>query len=358
MQESVERHGQTQGMHDRFVMLDPGDMRWQKLVGSDPESNIFHHPAWAQVLSECYGYPSFVFAELDENAELTAGIPVMLVDSWLTGRRWVSLPFTDHCAALRQGAATERHLVRALLHLARERHIPKVELRWLYEHDPLLQHTSLNVLHKVALCPDSQEVARHFSPSHRRNIATAQRRGVCIRRGETVEDLARFYLLHAETRRSQGVPVQPWRFFRLIEKWILRRGLGFVLLAFHGDQCLAGAVFMHWQKTLTYKYGASHTAGLPFRPNNLIFWEAIRWGCENGYCIFDLGKTDVSNSGLRAFKTGWAAKEIPLTYSTFSQNHSKPEQANVTRVVLEKVIRNSPPWVCRIAGELLYGSFG
>ena len=93
------------------------------------------------------------------------------------------------------------------------------------------------------------------------------------------------------------------------------------------------------------------------RPNNLLLWTAIRWGCENGYVLFDMGRTDLDDTGLRAFKSGWGAREMPLAYSTLSP---EPLQSVTGRLmpIMQTVIRNSPLWVCRATGELLYKHFG
>ena len=43
-------------------------------------------------------------------------------------------------------------------------------------------------------------------------------------------------------------------------------------------------------------------------PNNLLYWEMIRWGCKNGYQRFDFGRSS-PDSGTYRFKKQWGAKE-------------------------------------------------
>lgn len=50
--------------------------------------------------------------------------------------------------------------------------------------------------------------------------------------------------------------------------------------------------------TLIAKHVASREDRFKLRPNNLLFWEGICWGCKNGYTVFDMGRTDVENIGL------------------------------------------------------------
>ena len=67
-------------------------------------------------------------------------------------------------------------------------------------------------------------------------------------------------------------------------------------------------------RTLRYAYGASDPGALHLAPNNLLFWEAIAWGCEQGFSVFDFGRTERDNQGLMQFKRGWGGTETPLPY--------------------------------------------
>ncbi len=130
---------------------------------------------------------------------------------------------------------------------------------------------------------------------------------------------------------------------------------GFVLLAYRGKLPIAGAVFLTSGRTVVYKYGASEPSFWPLRPNNLIFWDAIRWSCENGFAAFDFGRSDFDDRGLRNFKSGWGAVEKPLVYATVGS-----EPPRVGRLmgagasVLPPLIRRSPLWLCRAIGEATY----
>lgn len=341
----------------KHEILDPSDGRWIAFTASRPQANIFHHPAWLSSLTECYGYRPFVVVVCDPFGQLRAGLPMMEIDSPLTGRRWVSLPFTDHCAPLYDGAESLGKLMDTIASLSRDDETPRIELRWAPASLPDIRCYSHHVLHTIQLSEDIERVGSHIHHMHERNIRVASQRGVRIELGQEQEDLDRFYCLHLLTRRQQGVPIQPRRFFDLLARSLVGRALGFVLTAYKDDECLAAAVFLHWQKTLTYKYGASSSQGLSLRPNNLLFWEGIRWGCENGYTVFDMGRTGLDNTGLRQFKSRWGAEEQPLTYATFSEAPPSPTGGKLM-ALMQTVIRHSPPLVCRMTGELLYGHFG
>jgi len=337
------------------LLLDPWDETWEAFAASTPWANIFHHPRWANLLAECYGYRPFIVVVRDAHGTIRAGLPMMEVSSPLTGRRWISLPFTDHCSPLYRDTESLEELTNSLVEISRRSTTPRIEVRWQLPAQSTIRSYSHFVVHTCKLDPDFDSVANRFHAMHRRNIKTARKRGVRIVWGQERHHLREFYHLHLQTRRRQGIPVQPLRFFEFVGA-LIEQGLGFVLLAYKDYECLAAAVFLHWHQTLTYKYGASSVNGLRLRPNNLLFSAAMRWGCENGYTVFDMGKTDLRNTGLRTFKTRWGAEETPLIYSTLSSRRSRRENAKLEQVMCT-IIRNSPTWVCRAAGELLYGHF-
>src|SRR5437868_4430600 len=83
-----------------FEIIDPTtEPAWDRLVKSRPESTFFHTSAWARVLNSAYGYKPLYFVKR-EGEKLSAAVCVMEVDSFLTGKRGVSLPFTDFCEPL------------------------------------------------------------------------------------------------------------------------------------------------------------------------------------------------------------------------------------------------------------------
>jgi len=334
------------------------DARWVDFISGHPEATIFHHPAWVGLLVECYGYRPLLLAVLDAAGEIVAGLPFVEVDSWLTGSRVVALPFSDFCPPLAVNDAVLDELIQGLQIWRRQQDRPRAEVRW-----PLLDQSQVYpgeavVRHMTCLVPDAEQVAGCFKGSVLRCIRQAEKAGVIIKWGRTWDDLRLFYGLHLLTRRRLGTPVQPLRFFQFLWKRLVSQGLGFVLLAYKDSQLLAGAVFLHWKRVLVYKYGASNPVYWHLRPNNLLFWDAIRWGCQHGYRLFDWGKTNPENEGLRQFKRSWGSDERLLRYSVLGDH---PPAASAKRYgyrFLAPVIRRSPPWVCRALGELLYRHFG
>lgn len=345
------------GQNITRLLMVPSDERWIAFVNSISSANIFHHPAWINLMAECYGYRPFVVAICDRNGEIQSGLPLMEVNSWLTGHRWVSLPFTDHCMPLSLDEKSTEKLFDYISELRFKHNVSHVEVRNLVQDDAQVYRDTRYVLHIQVLSPDTDKIFRNFHrTSVRQTITKAERKGVRVRWAETSADLDTFYSLIWQTRHRLGAPVQPKWFFKLLWERVINAGLGFILLAYKGTSPIAGGVFLGFKTTLVFKYTGWDRDYERFCPNHLLVWTAIRWGCEHGYRIFDWGRTDVNNIYLREYKNRWGTKESILTYSILSNTSPSHTSDRLLRIT-KSLIRSSPKWVCRIAGELLYKHF-
>ena len=336
------------------MILELNDPCWGEFVASHPEATPFHRPDWAQLVAGCYGFRGFALVTHDETGAIRAGLPLVEVRHLRTAPKWVSLPYTDYCPPLAAARQEQAELAAALEQASSAAGARRVEIR-----GPLTGSVAgaTALRHVLALNRDPAQVYAGFHRGRvQYSIRRAEREGLTVREATRPEDLVdTFYQLHLRTRQRLGVPVQPRRFFRLLWENAISTGLGSVLIVEASAQPAAAAVFLAWNGTVIYKFGASDPSTRSLCPNHLLLWHAIRIACEQGYRWFDFGRTDVGQEGLRTFKLSWGAAEEPLVYRTLG---GKPEAATTgegmaTRV-LGPVIRHSPLLLCRAVGETLY----
>ena len=151
------------------------------------------------------------------------------------------------------------------------------------------------------------------------------------------------------------MPVQPRRFFDLLwERAHRARATAAILLADAGGAALAGALFLSWNGTTIYKFGASEPAGVEAaaEPPAVLDGDPASWA--RGDRRFDFGRTDLDNEGLRAFKRSWGGVERALVYSTLAAGAGS-ERGRARRAgIAGAAIRRGPAWLGRGAGEALY----
>jgi len=343
----------------RVEHLDPiADPRWARFVEATPGAGVFAHPAWLELLARQYRYAMSAVV-VSDGGEPVLGLPIARVESRLTGRRWVALPFSDVCPPVRgegAGAEAEAALAGALTVLRRSSGLD-VEVRDALANVPGAHVVPRFLVHRLRLESDAEAVLARASKSQiRRGIKKAEREGVTTRARVDRAALDEFYALHLRTRRRQGVPIQPKRFIRAFEG-LFARGLGYVMSAHHEGRTISAAVFLAHGDTAVYKYGASDERHLNLRPNNLLFADAIRRACADGHATLDFGRTDSDNEGLAAFKRSWGADESELSYSYLADD--PPREGNgLAHRLLAEVIRRGPERTGQAIGTALYRHVG
>lgn len=331
-----------------------GDPSWDASLTALPGASCFHGSAWMRVLHETYGYKPTCLV-LGESGRWRAMLPLMEVDSWLTGRRGIGLPFTDECTPLCPDPGDFALLHQAALSRARQRKWRYLEYRGGRRllGDPPASTTFHG--HTLSLSPDETTLFAGTDPAVRRAVRKAEQSGLTLTFTKDLHSLRVFHGLLGLTRRRHGLPVQPFTFFAGIHRHLLACGQGLVILAHRDTTPVAGAVFFHHQGTALYKFGASDERLQHLRANNLVMWEAIKWHRREGFARLDFGRTSLGNAGLRRFKLGWGAVERTIDYVRLDAQTGSPMPApDESSGWYNPIFRQLPLPLARLAGSVLY----
>lgn len=332
--------------------LEKGD--WDAQIDGQNERTFFHRAAWANVLTETYGFQPFYFVG-HESGVLRSVLPFMEVQSALTGKRAVALPFTDHCEPLCPDKTSFQGLFRNAVELGKLRGWKYLEIRGGQKFLGGVQPSHSFYGHSLDVPRDENLFFGELKSPVRRAIRKAEKSGVRVEISREFGAVRNFYRLHCKTRKKHGAPPQPWSFFKNIHTHVLDKGAGVVILARWKKTPVAGAVFFKDGGSVLYKFGASDDALQHLRGNNLVFWEAIRWFSRRGAKKIDLGRTSLANEGLRRFKLGWKAEEKTIHYFRFCLKRGKFVPATDESYGWHNhVFRNAPVFVSRMIGRFLY----
>jgi hypothetical protein len=306
------------------------------------------------VLHETYGHRPAYFCRLAAG-QLAELLPVMEVSSRWTGRRGVSLPFTDFCAPLGGGEGDNHALYDAALAYGRQRGWRYLECRGAVPGCRNALPSLAFYGHVIDLEAGPDALFKGLDGAVRRGIRKAEGARLQIEFGVGLESVRTFYALHCQTRKRHGLPPQPFRFFENIARHVLDQGQGGVFIARAGLTQVAAAVFFHQGRQALYKFGASDYAFQSLRPNNLVMWEAMKRYVGEGFTRLHLGRTSLANEGLRRFKLGFAASEHRIEYSKY--DFSRREfvvDTDRAEGWFNRVFRCLPLPLLRLAGRVLY----
>jgi hypothetical protein len=289
---------------------------------------------------------------------LTNAIVFCRVRSWITGSRLVSLPFSDHCDPLVETPEPLEKLLNEARRGLENRAWKYLEIRprrILTGSCAGLSEGQHFWLHALDLRPKLTELFQHFHKDCiQRKIRRAEREGLVLSAGRSQELLESFYRLLILTRRRQHLPPQPFAWFRNLVSCLGEAAE--VLVASKQGRPVAAILTLHFRNTLTYKYGASERESSHFGGMQLLFWQAIEEAKNNGLTEFDLGRSDLTNPGLVAFKDRLGAARLPLTYWRYPGEYQRRAAipAGPWRRFAGETLARLPAPLLVATGRLLY----
>ena len=340
--------------------LDPTrDSRWEELVDSHPQASVFHSTQWLRALKAVYGYEPIVITTCPPGTRLTNGLVFCRIKSWVTGRRYVSLPFSDHCEPL-IGRSDE--LDEMLLHM--KRYVD--EDRWKYiEIRPIscepssrteFGHLVTYKFHCLDLSLSSEKLFRNFHKDCvQRKIRRAEREKLQYEEGASEDLLQKFYRLLVMTRRRQYLPPQPLAWFRGLIA-VFGNDLK-IRVASKNGVAVASILTLSHKKSMIYKYGCSNAAFNNLGGTALLFWKTIQEAKSHGLESLDMGRSDTDNQGLIAFKEHWGASATSIRYWTYPK---RPERHSTgwKKRVAERLVSVAPDLALETVGSILYRHIG
>ena len=344
-------------------VLDPlTDQRWDELVARHPAASVFHSRGWLEALKRTYGYEPFVLSTTADGP-LANGLVCCRVRTW-AARRLVSLPFSDHCEPLVDDPADLAAMVGWFEAEVRSRRWRSFELRPVTAGgladvgQPFREDDDRRyVLHTLDLRRPAEQIFGSFhASSTQRAIRRAEREGVTYETGRSESMLDEFYRLMRLTRRRHGLPPQPREWFRNLVDCL---GGGLTLhVARKGGAAIAAILTLSFKKTMVYKYGGSDAAHHSLGAMPFLFWRAIQEAVSRGVEVLDLGRSDLDQPGLIAFKDHFGAARRDLAYSRMPARADGARMSGPWSRGAHWAARHVPDAVLDFTGRVLYRHLG
>lgn len=283
---------------------------WDAYVESREEGTCYHLYDWKKVVEESFGHRGCYMAARDTDGRIRGILPLIHMKSLLFGNFLVSLPYFNYGGLLCDSseaadaliAASREEMIRQGSRHVELRHIPD-----LIDHLPSRRHKVTMILD---LEPTVSEQWNAFNAKLRNQIRKAQKSGLTVRIGGS-ELLDDFYGVFARNMRDLGTPVYDRRFFASILS-AFPESTRIFAVQFEGRVVAAG-YGIRFRDTLENPWASSLREYRNLCPNNLLYWEMIRHGIENGLRRFDFGRS-TPGEGTFKFKEQWGAKPVQLNW--------------------------------------------
>ncbi len=340
-------------------IIDPlTDPRWPDLLKIHPDASVFHTPNWLHALQNTYGYEPVVFTTSAPNEQMTNGIVFCRINSWLTGKRLVSLPFSDHCQPL----VNSPQELESLLTEAKS-YIKKCGQKYL-ELRPIDFQTSECIdlgraeefyFHSIDLTSGLDEISvRLHTTAVKQMITRAQRENLVYSEGRDDRHLDMFYRLLLVTRQRHQIPPQPKRWFGNVLS--LLGDIAKIRVAMKDGKPIASIMTLAYKNVHYYKYGCSDLRFSKMGGTQMLLWRAIQEAKEAGAELFDMGRSDPQNKGLVEFKERWGAQRKEICYYRYP-SATKIGEGSAMKLA-QTVYKRIPAGLQETIGNVLYKHIG
>jgi Acetyltransferase (GNAT) domain len=344
--------------------IDPvHDPRWEEFIQRHPKASVFHTVGWLSALRKTYGYEPVVFTTSSPVEELRNGLLFCRINSWLTGRRLVSLPFSDHCEPLCDSPEELSFLIRYLQSALNHQDWKYLELRPIngnfgqQGNETGFLPVARYYLHKLDVRPDLDQVFQSLDKdSVRRRIQRAQRADLVERCGISDDLLKIFYDLFILTRSRHQLPPIPYAWFRNVIRYL--GNAVEIRVAYAGQRAIAAILTLRFRDVLYYKYGCSDVRFNKFGAMPWLLWKAIAVAKSRGASEFDMGRTQEDNPGLLAFKNHWVREPQSLVYWNFPGVPTLDSVEGWKLKVAKRVFSYMPDKLLAVTGRLIYRHIG
>ena len=326
------------------------DEKILNFIMSDNRSEIYHHPAWLQAVSEATN-SKHNYLVFEENNSLNGLVPFVVKDNIFT-----SLPFTTHCKPLLPKQLNLKSLPDKIKELFPD--ICGFSFKFREDDSSESNFRNTEYLNHIIHLNDSLE--EYYNSlgrrSIRRFIKKSYQNELRITFGKTEKDLKIFYKLECKLRKSIGLPPAPFNFFHSLWKHLSKHNLILLPIIEFNSIPISSSIILIFKDRLYFEYTAIDKTYINLYPNHFLHWEIIKLAhSEFGARIVDLGRTSKQQQGLVYFKENWNAKGITLV--EFSDQKSHNLRSGRIFSFFKKINKLLPLWMLKLEGHLLFNKF-
>ncbi len=353
---------------------------WDSYVRNHPDSSLFHRFGWREVIHRTYGHATYYLMVFDKKPDaaprskeearhsvesILGVLPLVHLKHGIFGNCLVSLPFVDSGGILASCREAEESLLSEAVKIGRATGASKIELRHerllascndmggFYSESsrkPLQVATRSDKVRMLLSLPESSEMLmKSFKSKLRSQITKPLKEGLTSRTGglELLED---FYKVFLVNMRDLGSPVHSMKLMRHVLGEFSECSK--IVVIYKAKEPVASALVVGFEKVLRNPWASSLRKYASLSPNMLLYLRVLEYACDNGYQVFDFGRSS-EGEGTYKFKEQWSAVPTPLYWHYISLDGKLPNPESPRKERFETAMRlwqKLPLVVTRVIG--------
>lgn len=280
---------------------------WDNFIDRCPQATFFHRAGWQQIMEQAFGHKTW-FLYVEENGQIQGVLPLVEIKSLLFGHSLSALPFCAYGGIAAVSDSAYSKLDQAAQSLASYLNVDYLEYRLREPQHPEWPTKEMYVTFRKVMDPD---VERNLLEIPRKQRAMV-RKGIKYGLQSCVDtSTERFFVAYSTSLHRLGTPVFSRKYFRLL-KQIFGDDCE-VMVITQADKVVSAVMSFYFRDEVLPYYGGGTDAARDLAANDFMYWELMRRACEQGYRIFDFGRSK-QGAGSYSFKKNWGFEPEQLYY--------------------------------------------
>lgn len=303
------------------------EKKWDEFVMENNDTTFYHQMGWNKVVEETYGHKSFyLFAENDEG-NVVGILPMFLIKDIFFGKRFVSMPFAPYGGVCGEDENIRNALTSEAMNLTRSIGADYCEFK---NYQNASAHENINCISNYStflldLSVGVEYIWNNMNRKVRNMIRKGEKNNLIFEVNAIRDTNSEFYKIYLRNMKKLGTPVHHPMFFKNIARIFADDVLISEVLL--NGQIISSLFLLQFKNTLISGWGASLPEFLEYAPNDFLYWNSIKYACENDISYFDFGRSLIY-SGNYKFKKRWGPTEVPLTYCYYPSTKIPPPPQN------------------------------
>ena len=323
---------------------------WDSYVMQHPDSTVFHLTSWKEVIEKTFGHRSIYLIALNSSckrnseveklgcwdagkpeskkilkakselhygfpaskphAEVVVGLlPLFRIRSRFFGDYLTSLPFAEIGGIVTDDDTIAKQLLDRAVEIAKDIGCDYLELRNRKAVSDL-PVKSLYFNFRREIFADKDRNMKAIPRKARRMVRQGIKHNLSSQIGHHLLD--EFYQILATNFHRLGTPVFSKKYFKTFLN-VFGNKANILAIRTKQNQPIASVFSFFFKDQVIPYYAGSDFDYRRLAPNDFMYWELMRYGCEEGYKIFDYGRSK-ADTGSYHFKRHWGFDPEPLAY--------------------------------------------
>ena len=332
---------------------DEDRLRWDDFVMKHAESSCYHLSCWKDVIENSFGHNTYYLMSEDKKGAVNGVLPLVHLKSAMFGNFMVSVPYFNYGGIVAGDNDVREQLLKEAISIAKRENADHIELRHKEDLNIGLPVKQNKVCMLLNLPATSDDLWKSFSSKLRSQIRRPEKERMYFKVGKE-EQLDDFYKVFSINMRDLGTPVYSNKFFaNILSKFPEKTWISTVYTRVGIP--VASGFLVGYKDMLEIPWASSLNEFNRFSPNMLLYWGVLKFACEQGYRIFDFGRS-TPDEGTYKFKEQWGSRPVKLYWHYWLKNGGAIPEINPKNPKYHLAInvwKNLPVSITRLIGPLI-----